>query len=193
MATDEQAKREFFERILVRSGKKTKSVKNDELAALHKTPKKDKVIETPRNLNITADAIHQADVLYLPEDPKTHDKFLLVCVDTGTGKTDAMPMKEVTQKSVTESFKKIFNGKYLKVPKYMQVDAGKEFVGETLKYLNGLKIMVKVAKVARSRQVSYAESRNKSLGGATRADLLVRLTWAVAGVACWVRGATGNN
>jgi hypothetical protein len=34
MATDEQAKREFYEKILVRSGKKAKSVINNELDAL---------------------------------------------------------------------------------------------------------------------------------------------------------------
>ena len=46
------------------------------------------------------------------------------------------------------------------------MDAGKEFTGETLKYLNDKKIMVKVSKVERSRQVSYAESRNKTLAKA---------------------------
>jgi hypothetical protein len=101
--TNDELKKQFYERILVRSGKKAMAVANNELESLHKTPKRDSMRETPRNLNITPDAIYQADVLYLPEDPKTQNKFLLVCVDTGTGKTDAMPMKEVTQKAVTES------------------------------------------------------------------------------------------
>ena len=93
-------------------------------------------------------------------------KFMLVCVDSANSATDAIPMKEITQNSVIEAFKKVFAGKYLKQPTYMQVDAGKEFTGETLKYLNDLKIMVKVSKVARSRQISYAESTNKHLARA---------------------------
>ena len=167
MASADELKREFYKKLLVLSGKKAVATKNNEL---YKTPKKDKVKEIPRNRNITPNAIYQADVLYMPEDKGF--KFMLVVVDSAHGKTDAIPMTQATQLSTIEAFKKAFNGKYLKTPSDIQVDAGKEFTGETLKYLNDKKIMVKVSKVARSRQVSYAESRNKTLAKA----LFMRMT-----------------
>ena len=166
---DIEQKRKFFEKILVRSGKSKKDKKEekvDELAALYKQPKKEQAKEIPRNLNITANSIYQADVLYLPEDPDTHQKYLLVVVDSASGMTDAFPMKQVTQKSVTDGFKKILDGKYLKIPKYMSLDGGSEFQGDTLKYLNSKNINVKVGVAGRSRQQSYAESRNKSIAKA---------------------------
>ena len=71
----------------------------------------------PRNRNITPNAMMQADVLYMPYDGGF--KFMLVCVDSANSATDAIPMKEITQNSVIESFKKVFSGKYLKQPDYI--------------------------------------------------------------------------
>lgn len=171
MATD-ATKRAFYHNLLVKTEvkEKKKEVETNELKQLYKTPKKDTAKETPRNRNITTGAIYQADCLYMPHDGEY--KFMLVCVDTANGGTDAIPLKQLTQEAVIEGFKKIFNGKYLKEPTYLQVDAGVEFTGKTLKFLNDKKIMVKVSKVARSRQASYAESRNKTLARA----LFMRMT-----------------
>ncbi len=48
----------------------------------------------------------------------------------------------------------------------MEVDAGGEFKGETAKYLKGLNIWVRVAKVSRHRQQALVERRNQTIAKA---------------------------
>ena len=143
--------------------KERKALEKQELYSLYKQPRADKNVNIPWDSNITPHIIYQADVLYMPEDPITKDKFILTVVDTGTGITQAIPLKEISPKSIINGFKKAFNGTILPKPKYLEVDAGSEFKGDTLKWLHDQGIMVKVSKVHRSRQVAYAESRNGSL------------------------------
>lgn len=67
---------------------------------LTKTPGGD--IDRPHEFVAAPDAVHQADVLFLPNDDGY--KYLLVVVDVATRLTDAYPMKFKNQQSVIKGF-----------------------------------------------------------------------------------------
>ena len=134
----------------------------EELVQLYKKPVKDKGLNIPLNTNIEPRCIYQADLLYLPEDPETHEKFLLVVVDTANGQTDAYGLKAIEKNDVVTGMKSCF--KTLGKPAYLQTDKGVEFTNHTMQdFLNKNDIMHKLSKTGRSRQVGYAEARNKQI------------------------------
>ncbi len=145
-------------------------IKKQELYGLFKTPKKDKSIEVPKNTNIHPKTIFQADLLFMPEDPSTKDKYILVVVDTANGMTDGIPLKTKSNKEVEKAFIQVF--KHIGKPSYIEVDSGSEFLGDVKRFFEKNEIAVKTSKVGRSRQVSYAENRNKIIAKA----LFMRMT-----------------
>ena len=145
-------------------------IKQQELFGLFKTPKKDKPNEVPKNMNIHPKTVFQADVLYMPEDPATKYKYILVVVDTANGQTDGIPLLTRDTVEVVEAFKEAF--KKLGTPSFIQVDSGSEFLKDVKRFFKDNKIAVKTSKVGRSRQVSYAENRNEII---TKA-LFMRMT-----------------
>lgn len=133
---------------------------NQLLDNLLKVPKRDANIDTPHTQNPTQNAIHQADLLYLPDDEGY--KYCLVVVDIATRTTDAQPLKERTSKVVLAAIKKIYKRKYLKEPiERIEVDSGSEFKDEFKRYF-GDKIHEKES--GRSRQQSVVETRNGLIG-----------------------------
>ena len=70
--------------------KRAEVLKNEELFQLYKKPKKDAKKEIAHMNGIEPKAILQADLLYLPDDKGY--KYALVCVDVGSGYTDAEPV-----------------------------------------------------------------------------------------------------
>ena len=73
------------------------------------------------------DSIHQADLLFLPNDDGY--KYALVVVDVATGDTDAEPIKNKTPRDVMNAIKNIYERKYLNVPTFeLVVDSGNEFL-----------------------------------------------------------------
>ena len=55
--------------------------------------------------------VHQADLLYLPEDDTMqgkHAKYLLVVTDIGSGKTDVRPLAQRTANVVLKAIKEIY-------------------------------------------------------------------------------------
>jgi hypothetical protein len=133
---------------------------NHELKQLYKTPTKDKNKSVPLNNNSVSGCVYQADILFMPDD--NGYKYCLVVVDTADGRTDAIPIKNKDNKTVIDAFKKAF--KTLGEPNAMQVDSGSEFKGLTADFFEKEEIPVKVSLVGRSRQMSYAENRNKTIG-----------------------------
>ena len=97
---------------LVKSKGKNKLLKNEELYQLYKKPKKDTTKEVPHMQDIEANAVMQCDLLYLPDD--RNYKYALVCVDVGSGLTDAEPLKERDAAAVLAAFKKITSREPLK-------------------------------------------------------------------------------
>lgn len=141
----------------------TKLLKNEELYQLLKKPKKDKGKEIPHMEKIEDFSVMQCDILYLPND--NGFKYALVCVDVGSGLTDAEALKERNAETTLKAFKKITNRKPLKdAPKYiLQVDSGSEFKGVFADYIKSKGITIRVGLVGRSRQQALAESRNKTI------------------------------
>lgn len=151
---------------LVKSKGKNKLLKNEELYQLYKKPKKDTTKEVPHMQDIEANAVMQCDLLYLPDD--RNYKYALVCVDVGSGLTDAEPLKERDAAAVLAAFKKITSREPLKnSPTYiLQSDSGSEFKGVFAKYINSLGVSIRYGKAGRSRQQAYVEQRNKIIGQA---------------------------
>jgi hypothetical protein len=121
--------------------------------------------------------VHQMDVLFLPEDT-TGDRYLLVVVDIGSGKTDAVPLKKKSAEAVMRALQTIYGwtdnpdidkskaSKYLKVPKYVHMDAGGEFNNTNLlKFLRDKKIGYRVASTNRHKQMAVVEQMNARIGG----------------------------
>lgn len=138
---------------------------------LTKTPGRD--IERPHEFVAAPDAVHQADVLFLPNDDGY--KYLLVVVDVATRLTDAYPMKFKNQQSVIAGFTKIYSRplppkkrkgnplkeRILSKPIAMQTDDGAEFTGkEPRQYFKDNGIALRVGKPGRSRQQAMVETRN---------------------------------
>ena len=91
-------------------------------------------------------------------------KYLLVCVDTYTRHFDAEPMKERSSEYSVRAIKKIYDR--MKIPKRIEVDAGKEFQGAFKNYFENLNVDIRVAEINRHRQEALVEGRNGILGKA---------------------------
>lgn len=128
---------------------------------LSKVPPKDP--DRPSEFIPKADVVHQADLLFLPNDDGY--RYLLVVVDVATRLTDAVPIKEKTQKATIKGFEKIYSRpsktRILDKPIAMQTDAGVEFVGNTARaFFKAEGIALRVGKPGRSRQQAMVESHN---------------------------------
>ena len=135
-------------------------------AKLRKPPPADK--DKPHLYTAGKNVIHQADLLYLPEDDGYN--LVLVVVDTATRLTDATPLRNRKAKDAVAGFKQIYNrpkeGRILSMPRLMiQVDNGGEFTGAaTVAYFKKNKVAMRFGKAGRSRQQSYVESHNALIG-----------------------------
>ena len=128
---------------------------------LMKVSKKDNKSEMPHTDVRTQDAVHQADLLFLPSD--NGYKYALVVVDLSSRLFDAEPIKNKNSGSVLKAFKKIYSRKILNVPKRLEVDAGNEFMGDVKKYFQENKATIRIAKVGRHRQQALVERKNQLL------------------------------
>ena len=130
---------------------------------IYKVPKKEHGVNLPRFQQLEPDIIHQADLLYLPDD--NGYKYALVVIDTGTSITDAEPLKSKDQKEVLRGFKTIYEKRHiLNLPKMMQVDAGTEFKGIVENYFKNNDIAYRIAKIGRHRAQGKVERRNQLIG-----------------------------
>ena len=93
-------KEEYYKTFSLSKVPKT-VLKNEELANLYTVPKKDKI--RPHIQIWVADAVYQADLLMMPEDPKGY-KYILMCVDLATRKVDRQPLKTRNAKAVLKGF-----------------------------------------------------------------------------------------
>jgi hypothetical protein len=111
--------------------------------------------------------VHQADLLYLPEDDSKlgkKAKYLLVVTDIGSGLVDSRPLASRTANVVLKAMKEIYaSGKYLKEPKRIHLDAGSEF-SEFAAYFKTKNIGVRIAATGRHSQQALVENVNKSIG-----------------------------
>lgn len=95
-----------------------------------KTPKiKRKRITDPF---IEPGAIHQMDLLFLPEDHGY--KYLLTVIDVGSRMIDGFPLKDKKPKSIIQGLNQIYKkSPYLTKPTFIKSDSGKEFNNQDVK------------------------------------------------------------
>ena len=140
------------------------------LTNLTKAPAKEPNDVMPHTTAPVENATHQADILFLPDDDGF--KYLLVVVDIATRKTDAQPLKSKDSDAVLKAIQKIYKRKILKLPKRIEVDAGKEFKGEFMKYFEKYsKVLTKLT--GRHRQQSVVETKNYQFGKILNERMLV--------------------
>ena len=164
----------------------------DEVENLLSIPKRDTRFNTPKTLCYKENAIHQADTLFLPEDDTVLDerrekeefrkvnriridnkqrpfridkgyRYLLVVCDLATGKTDAEPFKYKHGFIVRDCLKRIYDRRIIKKPKLLEVDAGKEFLGDFNDYWE-TKLTIRVKEIGRHRHQAVVESKNAIFG-----------------------------
>ena len=138
------------------------ALKNEKLYNLYKTPKKDKGVNMPRIEVFEENAVHQADILFLPHDGAY--KYALVVVDAATKKVDAEPLKGKSAEDVLNAFMKIYGRKILKLPMRLEVDSGGEFKGAVKKYFTDKGVFVRYGQPSRHRQQALVERVNQILG-----------------------------
>jgi hypothetical protein len=126
----------YFDKLI---SKKTKTNKLIDL--LYEIPKKNtKLNQTHYFEHTEKNIVQQADLLFMPDD--RHYKYALVVVDLYKRITDAVALKTKQPEEIVTAFKKIYSGKYLKIPKQICVDSGTEFKGDTLQYFKDNKVSV---------------------------------------------------
>lgn len=131
---------------------------------LYKKPKKDKGDNAPTFRSYPPNKIHQADILFMPDDGGF--KYALVVADVGTRLCDAEPIKDKSSRMVSNAFQKIYKRKILSHPEVIQTDNGTEFQGDTQKYFQDHDISHRVGKPYRSRQQGIVERKNQLIGKA---------------------------
>ena len=106
----------------------------------------------------------QADLLFLPTDSNTKDKYLLVFADVGTRQIDAEPIPNKQASTITKAYKTILKRGILKTPTLLTVDAGSEFKQDFKTFAESQNIILHTSKVGRKKQVAIVERANQSLG-----------------------------
>lgn len=116
----------------------------------------------------------QADLLVLPKDPATGDRYALVVVDLATRATDAVPLKRKTAAAVLKGFETIHaRAKKAKGqmaaglggwPDRLEVDGGSEFRGPVSIASKKAGTHIRVGRPGRHQQQAVAEVRNRTIG-----------------------------
>lgn len=133
---------------------------------LFKKPQKETKASEPNTNVYHKNAVHQADLIFLPHDKiknKTY-KYALVVVDLATGLTDAEPLTDKSAAVVTAGLKKIYSRSILGYPNRMETDPGSEFKSNFAGQLKSKGIELRYGKTGRHRQQSVAENRNYAIG-----------------------------
>jgi hypothetical protein len=160
---------EYYNSFGIERPKRTKNKNNNNtkiqiIEQLYKRPTKDKGINIPHFQVFNKDDVHQADLLFMPND--NGYKYILVVVDIFSRLCDAYPLKSKDANQVLKGFKEIFKRKILNIPKRLEVDSGSEFKSVVAKYFKDHNVKIRVAMVGRHRQQAIVESKNKTIGKA---------------------------
>ena len=101
------------------------------------------------------------DIAYMPTDVITKDKFVSIFCDRLTGYTCAIPLQNLTSKSVAQSLSTYLN--MFPAPTICQVDGGGEYSGEFEKLCGEYNILVKTAIPRNSQTNGTAEASIRNL------------------------------
>ena len=113
----------------------------------------------------TPNAVHQADLLYLPHDKvgRLTFKYALTVVDVASRYKEAAPLATKTAAEVADSLTRIYERGPLKWPALLQVDPGREFMGVVSTLLASHKTKVRRGHVNIHRDQGIVERWNRTL------------------------------
>ena len=144
---------------------KKKSVKNNELSKLYTRPVKETGEDAPKWQVLQPNWLHQADVLYLPEDEGY--KYAVVVADVQSKILDAEPIKSLKQDNheVLKALKTIYNRGILKYPHIIMFDNGNENKDKDIeKFMRSHRVNMRFMVHARYRQISTVKTAKRKIG-----------------------------
>lgn len=144
--------------------KKNNKADDQLVEQLFKVPAKEKGVNMPHFQYPDKNVIHQADLLFLPDDHGF--KYALVVIDVGTRFVETWPLESKQSADVLMAFRKIYARKHLSIPKELEVDDGSEFKGDVAKWFDKQGVRIRVAKPGRHRQQALVERANQWIGRA---------------------------
>ena len=108
--------------------------------------------------------IHQADLLFLPQDTVGRKiyKYALVVVDIATRHKGAEPLTSKESSLVAKAFEKIYSRK-LNWPSVLMVDPGKEFFGSVNTLMKKHSVKFQRSEAGNHRAQSFVERANRTL------------------------------
>ena len=154
---------DFFENLL-NSKSKPRKKEDDYLKLLYQVPQPDKGLNRPKFQPLEPNITQQADLLFLPNDKGY--KYALVVVDVGSDMSDAEPLKTKEQTEILQAFKTIYERGKIKLPKRLETDAGREFLGKVKQWFLDNKVGFRPAQAGRHRQQAKVERFNQIIGKA---------------------------
>ena len=112
-------------------------------------------------------AVHQADLLFLPHDKLLHGKkvyrYALTVVDVASRSKAAEPLSSKESEEVSRGFAKIYRRGPLKWPQLLQVDPGREFMGAVTKTMENNKTAIRRGRTDIHRDQAIVERFNRTL------------------------------
>ena len=108
--------------------------------------------------------VHQADLLFLPHDSLRRKiyKYALTVVDVASRYKDAEPLSTKNSEEVAKAFTNIYKRK-LTYPKLLQVDPGREFMGDVNKLMESHNVEIRRGETALHRSQGIVERFNRTL------------------------------
>ena len=139
-------------------------------------------------------AIHQADLLYLPHDrvgQRTY-KYALTVVDVASRYKEAEPLTDKSATEVATALGRIYKRGPLTWPRLLQVDPGREFMGAVNQLLAKHNVSVRRGRVDTHRDQGIVERFNRTLaerlfGAQYAQEMLLAARGSSARSSEWVR------
>ena len=115
----------------------------------------------------TPNAVHQADLLFLPHDklPRGRKvyKYALTITDVASRYKEAEPITSKNSDEVAQAFHKIYKRSPLTWPKMLQADPGHEFMGAVTKEMENHKTYIRRGRTEIHRDQAIVEHFNRTL------------------------------
>ena len=115
----------------------------------------------------TPNKVHQADLLFLPHDklPRGRKvfKYALTVVDVASRYKEAEPLTSKSSDEVAKAFQTIYKRSPLTWPEMLQVDPGREFMGDVTKEMEKHKTYIRRGRVDIHRDQAIVERFNRTL------------------------------
>ena len=112
-------------------------------------------------------AVHQADLLFLPHDKLPHGrkvyKYALTVVDVASRYKAAEPLTSKESDEVSKAFQRMYKRGPLKWPQLLQVDPGREFMGNATKVMQNNKTAIPRGRPEIHRDQAIVERFNRTL------------------------------